>query len=69
MGQPGFCVDGTSLAIAEMLTSGVTCFNDMYFFPEVAAQAALEMGIRMVCRNDLLRHGEHLRSKRRRVHR
>ncbi len=46
--SPDFVWDGTSLAIAEMLTSGVTCFNDMYFFPEVAAQAALEMGIRMV---------------------
>ena len=46
--SPEFVWDGTSLAIAEMLTAGVTCFNDMYFFPEVAAQAALDMGIRMV---------------------
>ena len=60
--SPDFVWDGTSLAIAEMLTSGVTCFNDMYFFPEVAAQAALEMGIPHGCRNDLLRHGEHLRA-------
>lgn len=43
-----FVWDGTNLAIVEMLTSGVTCFNDMYFFPEVAAQAASEVGMRMV---------------------
>ena len=26
--------DGTLLACAEMLRGGITCFNDMYFFPE-----------------------------------
>jgi len=41
-----FVRDGTLLAIAEMLRSGTTCFADMYFFPEQAAQAALETGIR-----------------------
>ncbi|HAM20841.1 MAG TPA: TRZ/ATZ family hydrolase [Actinobacteria bacterium] len=45
---PEFVWDGTALAIAEMLTAGVTCFNDMYFFPEVASQASLQFGIRMV---------------------
>lgn len=30
--------DGTELAIADMLTSGTTCFGDMHLFPEVAAQ-------------------------------
>ena len=29
-----------------MLTSGVTCFNDMYFFPEQAGRAALDAGMR-----------------------
>jgi 5-methylthioadenosine/S-adenosylhomocysteine deaminase len=32
--------DGTELAIADMLTSGTTCFGDMHLFPEVAAQTA-----------------------------
>jgi len=41
-----FVYDGTLLACAEMLRGGVTCFNDMYFFPEAAAQAALHAGIR-----------------------
>jgi 5-methylthioadenosine/S-adenosylhomocysteine deaminase len=43
-----FVWDGTTLAVAEMLRAGVTCFNDMYFFPEVAVQVAQESGIRMV---------------------
>lgn len=41
-----FVHDGAQLAIAEMIRSGTTCFNDMYFFPEAAAQAADEAGIR-----------------------
>ena len=42
-----FVEDGTLLAAAEMLTSGVTTFNDMYFFPEAAARAATRTGSRM----------------------
>ena len=41
-----FVRDGTELAIAEMLRSGTTCFNDMYFFPEITAQQVLATGIR-----------------------
>jgi len=41
-----FVRDGTDLAIAEMLRGGTTCFNDMYFFPEITAQQALQHGIR-----------------------
>ncbi|WP_373185935.1 TRZ/ATZ family hydrolase [Halopseudomonas sp.] len=37
---------GTRLAIAEMLRGGTTCFADMYFFPDVAAEAAIEAGMR-----------------------
>ena len=36
-----FVLDGTNLACAEMLKGGTTCFNDMYFFPEEYAQAAV----------------------------
>ena len=42
----GFVADGTRLAIGEMLLAGITCFNDMYFFPEVAAQQVQQTGIR-----------------------
>lgn len=41
-----FVQDGSLLAIAEMLRGGITCFNDMYFFPEVTARAAAAAGIR-----------------------
>jgi 5-methylthioadenosine/S-adenosylhomocysteine deaminase len=44
--SPEFVEDGTLLACAEMLRGGVTCFNDMYFFPEATARAALRSGIR-----------------------
>src|SRR5512139_1707986 len=32
--SPEFVYDGTLLAAAEMLRGGVTCANDMYFYPE-----------------------------------
>jgi 5-methylthioadenosine/S-adenosylhomocysteine deaminase len=38
--SPEFVRDGTLLACAEMLRGGVTCFNDMYFFPEASLEAA-----------------------------
>lgn len=41
-----FVLDGTKLACAEMLKGGTTCFNDMYFFPEESAKAALASGMR-----------------------
>ncbi|HEX6735591.1 MAG TPA: TRZ/ATZ family hydrolase [Azonexus sp.] len=44
--SPQFVLDGTRLACAEMLRGGITCFNDMYFYPEAAATAASEFGMR-----------------------
>lgn len=44
--SPEFVRDGTLLACYEMLRGGVTCFSDMYFYPEAAAQAALTAGMR-----------------------
>ncbi|MDE1887368.1 MAG: TRZ/ATZ family hydrolase [Gammaproteobacteria bacterium] len=38
--------DGCELAMVRMLRSGTTCFNDMYFFPEVSAEAAQRCGLR-----------------------
>ncbi|HJW27220.1 MAG TPA: TRZ/ATZ family hydrolase [Rhodocyclaceae bacterium] len=46
--SPQFVRDGTRLACAEMLKGGITCFNDMYFYPEAAAEAATELGMRAV---------------------
>ena len=41
-----FVRDGTDLALAEMLRGGVTCFNDMYFFPEITAHQVMQAGMR-----------------------
>ncbi|MBU2064892.1 MAG: TRZ/ATZ family hydrolase, partial [Gammaproteobacteria bacterium] len=41
-----FVQDGTELAIAEQLKGGITCFSDMYFFPETASQVVHNSGIR-----------------------
>lgn len=39
---------GTKLACLEMIKTGTTTFNDMYFFMEEAARAVEEMGLRAV---------------------
>jgi 5-methylthioadenosine/S-adenosylhomocysteine deaminase len=44
--SPIFVHDGTLLACAEMLSGGVTTFNDMYFYPAAAAEASLKAGMR-----------------------
>ncbi len=45
---PAFVAAGTRLTLAEMIRSGTTCFNDMYFHPDVTAEAALAAGLRAV---------------------
>jgi 5-methylthioadenosine/S-adenosylhomocysteine deaminase len=42
-----FVIDGTRLAIAEMLRAGTTCFNELYFFPEAMLKVIRECGIRV----------------------
>ena len=44
--SPDYVFDGSLLACAEMLLGGITCFNDMYFFPEEVAAAAGTLGMR-----------------------
>jgi 5-methylthioadenosine/S-adenosylhomocysteine deaminase len=46
--NPQFIEDGVELAVAEMIRSGTTCFNDMYFYPDVAARKVQQSGIRAV---------------------
>lgn len=41
-----FVRDSNYLACAEMIRSGTTCFNDMYFFPEITAEIIDEVGMR-----------------------
>lgn len=41
-----FVQTGTELAIAEQLQGGITCFSDMYFFPDVASEIVHRCGMR-----------------------
>jgi 5-methylthioadenosine/S-adenosylhomocysteine deaminase len=41
-----FVHDGTLLGAAEMLLGGVTCCNDMYFYPDASARAYETAGMR-----------------------
>lgn len=44
--SPEFVYDGTLVACMESIRGGVTHFNDMYFYPEMAARAVLDSGMR-----------------------
>jgi 5-methylthioadenosine/S-adenosylhomocysteine deaminase len=44
--SPDFVRDGAELAVAEMLAGGTTCFNDMYFFPDVVGAVSRRAGMR-----------------------
>jgi 5-methylthioadenosine/S-adenosylhomocysteine deaminase len=47
--SPEFVRLGTLIACAEQIRSGVTTFNDMYYFEEDVAKAAADAGVRAVC--------------------
>ena len=53
--SPEFVRLGTLIACAEFIRSGVTCFNDMYFFEEDVAKATAEAGLRAVCGQSVLK--------------
>ena len=46
--SPQFVRDGSLLAAAEMLRGGITTCNEMYFFPDAAAEAFDATGMRAV---------------------
>jgi len=46
--DPEFIADGFQLTAAEMIRSGTTCFNDMYFYPDIIAREAQKLGMRSV---------------------
>jgi 5-methylthioadenosine/S-adenosylhomocysteine deaminase len=43
-----FVFDGTLVGGAEMLLGGVTCSNDMYFYPDASARAYDQLGMRAI---------------------
>ncbi len=53
--SPEFVRLGTKLACAELIRSGVTTFNDMYYFESDVAQATAESGLRAVCGQTVLK--------------
>jgi len=58
-----YCYAGALLACAEMIKSGTTCFNDMYFFMDHVAKAADEAGIRGVLSHGMIDFGDESRRK------
>jgi 5-methylthioadenosine/S-adenosylhomocysteine deaminase len=52
------CYAGALLACAEMIKSGTTCFNDMYFFMDHVAKAAGEAGIRGTLSHGMIDFGD-----------
>jgi len=53
--SPEFVRLGTSIGCAELIRSGVTTFNDMYYFEEDVAKATAAAGMRAVCGQSILK--------------
>jgi 5-methylthioadenosine/S-adenosylhomocysteine deaminase len=53
--RPDYVALGTTLACAEMIRSGTTCFADMYYFEEAVARAAASAGLRALCAQTVLK--------------
>lgn len=49
-----FVFDGAELACAEMIKSGTTCFNDMYFFPDAVAEVTKQAQMRACLSSPIL---------------
>lgn len=55
---------GTMLACLEMVESGTTCFNDMYFYMDAVADAVEKVGIRGVVSSVFIELGDEERGER-----
>jgi len=53
--SPEFVRLGTLLACAEQIRSGVTTFNDMYYYEADVARAAADAGLRAVCGQTIMK--------------
>ncbi|NIS81407.1 MAG: amidohydrolase family protein [Anaerolineales bacterium] len=53
--SPSFCQLGSSIACAELIRGGVTCFADMYYFEDSVAEAVAQAGMRAVCSQTVLK--------------
>lgn len=61
--KPSDCYYGSLLGIIEMIRSGTTCFNDMYYFPGKVVQAVRESGMRGVISFGLVDMGNKKRAE------
>lgn len=52
--SPALVHFGTLLSCVEMIRTGTTTFNDMYYFEEAVAKASDEAGMRVVCGQTLM---------------
>ena len=53
--SPAFCQLGATLACAEMIRGGITCFGDMYYFESDIAEAVSLSGMRAVLGETILK--------------
>lgn len=53
---PEFVALGAQLACAEMIRSGVTTVNDMYYFEDAIAQAISTVGMRALCSQTIMQY-------------
>ena len=56
--NPEYCYAGALVACAEMIKSGTTCFNDMYFYMDHVAKAADEAGLRGIISHGMIDFGD-----------
>ncbi len=54
--SPEFVALGAQLACAEMIRSGVTCVNDMYYFEDTIAQTIADAGMRALCSQTIMQY-------------
>ena len=54
--SPDFVRLGTKLACAEFIRSGITCFNDMYYYEDSVAEATNEAGLRALVGQTVMKY-------------
>lgn len=54
--SPAFVSLGAQLACCEMIRSGVTTVNDMYYFEDAIAQTIAEVGMRALCSQTIMQY-------------
>jgi 5-methylthioadenosine/S-adenosylhomocysteine deaminase len=53
--SPDFVALGTKIGCAESIRTGITCFNDMYYFEDTIARTIVEIGLRAVCSQTVMK--------------